>query len=181
MVYREMVYVQFARVLYPGRQLRRFVEVPVPEEGFPERLDLEYFYALTGSRRETREHARGGTGDAGQPSSRALQPTSPERFPTSSYAAYEQSLSSSGDDQPLSPQQLVQETLPDRLIRTQRPREDNLDSGLLEPSARRQRTQILPASASDLLPTTPNAPEREESEAEERHREGIRLGDALVP
>ncbi|KAL8430339.1 hypothetical protein Efla_001104 [Eimeria flavescens] len=79
---------------------------------------------------------------------------------------------------PSKPPTAAQETLPNRLIRTQRPREDNLDSGLLEPSARRQRTQILPASASDLLPTTPNAPEREESEAEERHCEGIRRGDA---
>ncbi|KAL8430366.1 hypothetical protein Efla_001131 [Eimeria flavescens] len=34
-VYREMIYDQFARVLFPGCQLRRFVEIPVPEERFP--------------------------------------------------------------------------------------------------------------------------------------------------
>ncbi|KAL8431113.1 hypothetical protein Efla_004634 [Eimeria flavescens] len=39
-----------------------------------------------------------------------------------------------GDDQPSTPQQQVQEAIPNRLVRTQRPREDNLDSGMLEPS-----------------------------------------------
>ncbi|KAL8439638.1 hypothetical protein Efla_004546 [Eimeria flavescens] len=53
----EMVYDQYARVLFPGRQLCRFVEVPVPKEGLQEHLDFEYSDALTGCRRETREQA----------------------------------------------------------------------------------------------------------------------------
>ncbi|KAL8440072.1 hypothetical protein Efla_004056 [Eimeria flavescens] len=52
-----MVYDQYARVLFRRRQLRRFVDVPSPEEKFPERLDLECSYGLTGSRRHTSEHA----------------------------------------------------------------------------------------------------------------------------
>ncbi|KAL8439765.1 hypothetical protein Efla_002667 [Eimeria flavescens] len=56
-----------------------------------------------------------------------------QRFPSSSYAEYNQSPSSSGDDQPPSPQQQVQETIPKWLIRTRRPRQANLESALLEP------------------------------------------------
>ncbi|KAL8426931.1 hypothetical protein Efla_006015 [Eimeria flavescens] len=42
---------------FPGPQLRRFVEVPVPKDGFPERPDLEFCYALTDCRRQTKGHA----------------------------------------------------------------------------------------------------------------------------
>ncbi|KAL8428444.1 hypothetical protein Efla_003260 [Eimeria flavescens] len=107
------IHSRYARVLSPGRQLRRFVEVPAPEEGFSERLG------------NTRGRT---TGNAEQPSSQGLQPTPTARSPTSGYAEYEQSSSSSEDDQPSSPQQQVQGTIPNRLIRTWRPREDNLDS-----------------------------------------------------
>ncbi|KAL8424929.1 hypothetical protein Efla_006692 [Eimeria flavescens] len=149
--------------MFQGRQLRRFVEVPAPEEGFRERLDMEFSYALNKSRTRTREHAWEDYW---------------RRWTAFHYAEYEQAPSSSGDEQPPSPQQQVQESIPNRLLRTLRPREDNLDSGLFEQSARRQRTQILPASASDLIRAYPNDREREESEAEERHCEGIRRGDA---
>ncbi|KAL8430341.1 hypothetical protein Efla_001106 [Eimeria flavescens] len=126
------------------RQLRRFAEVSVPEKGFPERLDLEYSYGLTGSPTRC-------TGNPHHPvGTTSIQAT----------------------------QQLVQETLPNRLIRTRRPRKDNLDSGLLEPSARRQSAQALRAPASNLFPAFPDDREREDCEAEERHREGIRRGDA---
>ncbi|KAL8435342.1 hypothetical protein Efla_006972 [Eimeria flavescens] len=192
-------------------------------------LDMESSYALTGSRRETREHAwnpkrwtafqlgasayhnRGRiqrpsfaanpvfleppvTFHAVQyPKDRWLHPHGDrhrkgrfdfvtyyvhQRFPTSSCVEYEQATSSSGDDQPPSPQQQVQETIPNRLIRTRRAREDNLDNGLLDPSARRQRARILPASATDLFPPSSNDREREESEDAEKQRERIRRGDA---
>ncbi|KAL8433638.1 hypothetical protein Efla_005277 [Eimeria flavescens] len=90
-----------------------------------------------------------------------------QRIPNPNYAEYEQSPSYSKDDQPSSTQQQVQETIPNRLIRTWRPREDHLDSGLLEQTPCRQRKQILPASASDLFPASPHDHEREESEVEE--------------
>ncbi|KAL8439012.1 hypothetical protein Efla_002421 [Eimeria flavescens] len=182
-----MVYDQYARVLFPGRQLRRFVEIPTPEERFPECLDLEFSYALTVSRRETREHVwedfwrrwtalqsdasiypyRGGIRRPRRPAN-PLFPEPPvsfhavqypedrwehphgnllrveihlvtyyvhQRFSTSSYPEYEQSPSSSGDDQPPSPQQQVQERITNRLILTRRHREDNLEA---ECSSRKQ-------------------------------------------
>ncbi|KAL8430020.1 hypothetical protein Efla_001375 [Eimeria flavescens] len=146
-----------------GRQLSRFVEFPAPERALPGLLDLELSYALTGCRRETREHAWEDYW---------------RRWAAFHYAEYEQSSSSSGDAQPAGPQQQVWETIPNRLTRSRRPREDKLDGGLLEPTARRQRTQILAASASDLFPASPRGREPEESELEDRHPVRIRRGDA---
>ncbi|KAL8435886.1 hypothetical protein Efla_002130 [Eimeria flavescens] len=51
------VVICFSSELAHRRQLRRFVEVPAPKKGIPERLDLKYSYVQTGSRRETRKHA----------------------------------------------------------------------------------------------------------------------------
>ncbi|KAL8426907.1 hypothetical protein Efla_002515 [Eimeria flavescens] len=67
-----------------------------------------------------------------------------------------------------SPQQQVWETLPNRLIGARLLRDTNDDGGLLEPSARRHRTQALPESATDMFPAFPDDRESEKSEAEER-------------
>ncbi|KAL8433332.1 hypothetical protein Efla_001886 [Eimeria flavescens] len=109
-----MVYDQYARVLFPGRQLLTFLEVHVSEEGFPGSLG----------------HPHGSRHCVGRFDFVSYYVH--QRFPASSYAEYEQSSSSSGDDQPPSPQQQVQQTILNRLIRTRRPREA---SGLLEPTA----------------------------------------------